>query len=63
MLQTTDWMRIQLISATPDAFEIGHNLKQALRLQSEHEKLLTELDVSIFIECILYNTILWDIQI
>ena len=45
-LQATEWMRVQLISATPDAFEIGHKLKQALRLQTEHENILNEFSVS-----------------
>ncbi|CAK8673564.1 unnamed protein product [Clavelina lepadiformis] len=43
VLHSTEWVRMKLVECSPNAFEIGRNLKEAIKWQKKHQDLLFQI--------------------
>jgi len=45
--QCGEWIRVRVHQMEPDLMEVGSNLEEALQLQTEHDQLLSKLQVRV----------------
>jgi len=48
--QCGEWIRVRVHQMEPDLMEVGSNLEEALQLQTEHDQLLSKLQVRVLIK-------------